>query len=867
MDLGEDVLSCFVRSSLSSTLLHDLVGHGRASLRNPRTLVITADLPRGLYEIALKTAAASFPVESLMLPLKEWPSLKTVPAGPFDFDHTSYRMAVPTFRVIVDGRDCGLVWCEVPSPEDMRARRVRALCGFATERSGRHEIRLELPHHETRLRWSDVERLELRADERRSVRLGDLDGLESKRPRLFTNADELRRLAGHRDGVQQAILDNLVRQLQGGTDRTYGHRTVTAALVALVTGEGRWLEEAVSRTLALCERPYWGYHDVHEVMGWNNDRDAGMRLFETAVVYDWLHDRLAEEQRRTVRAKLAYHADLADRVTRLQKGYWYTRSNEAHGQGLWFGFASAALALLGEDSRAGSWLQWVHGNVLDALAHMPDDGITEWPVFNAQWLILTTTLLEQAMGRRLRGRMPFLRNFARSIGKLHDSLSLVEGLIDKLPMLLLWLARRHRDRRAQADALRHAQLLESGGHVNAPELDPLALVAYDPGLRPSKPSRPARAMCSQNGTVLCRGGRGKAQFVFRCGTPLTPRHHAAHVWIAQSWYHPEHAGSFGWELDGRTVIPVSVTGYRKRTRDANLVTIDGRGHRMDSRWLGGTISLEHVSRVEHFASGPGVTFCHSNIGPSYSEESGVLALTRRWVFFHEPALLVMHDVVAVREPRRLAWHAHTSGRWRGAGPLAFVAEVDGVELAIRALPPGGETPGPDGGVEGVAAEVSVTHYVPPYSFGLNAYKTLEWQPEAHSRRARPVDYLELAFRATKPAARWDLVTVMGPDAAHVLSCSRIDGELTTQVLLGAAGAVRWSQGGTIRIEALNASVEADLAAREGTQDRPLRWTFFGLRHIKRGAETQSWEEPLDAVWHPGENAPRIILPSNSPGIR
>jgi len=861
-----DAAALFVRSTLAGAPLHDVMGRWQARQTGPKTLVLRGPLPAGLYELALATEPGTFPSESLMLELTEWPTMATVPAGPFDFDHTDYRMVVPTFRVAVDDRDGGLAWCEAPTPEDMRDRRIRGRWGIAVEGAGEHEIRLELPADDDRLRWADLSRIELRDDGRFSAGVGDVRALASRRPRLFTDAEQLESLRAERDPNQQTIFDALVGHLESGADGTYLHRTVKAALVGLVTGESRWIEEAIGRTLELCERPYWGYHDVREVMGWNNDRDTGVRMFETAVVYDWLHDRLTDEQRQLIRDKLAYHAELADRVTHLQKGYWYTRTTEAHGQGFWFGFTSAALALLGDDPRAEGWLAWAHGNMLDALTHAPDDGIVEWPVFNAQWLILTAMLLERATGRRLRGRLPFLRNYAANCGKLGRTAVLHAGHNEKRSLLLFWLAGRHRDRRAQADALAEMQWLLARADNPEQQLDPFVLLAYDPSVAPSKPSRPAAALCSQGGTVVCRDSGNGTGFAFCCGTPLTPRHHESHVWLAQAWVRPQHAGSFGWEVAGQPVIPIHVPTYRGRTRDANLITVDGEGHYGDGRWLGSAIPLSRVSRIEHFAAVPGVTYCHGNAAPSYTEASGVKQLTRRWVYLHKAGLVVMHDTVATTGPRELAWHTHTVGQWRQAGSLAFVADGKGsgylfrdeegtrtpadIELAVRMLPADGDA---------VTAEVSPSHYVPPYSCGgLNAYKTLDWQKEAHKRMKQPPDFLELIYRPEGTVSRWECVTVMGPDTKAVLGATRSDKDGVTEISLGRAGAVLWSADGAIRVEALDAEIEAEMVIRTGPESRPGRWLTLGTRQVRQSGQSESWNTPTDLVWPSTGKAPRKI---------
>ena len=834
-------VSCLTPSSLPGQLLQDRMGRMSVETPDERSLVLRGKLAPGRYQMMLKTKSGTFPSESLLIELTEWPSRKRVLAGPFDLDHTEYSMVVPTFRVFVDGDDRGLVWAVVSSPEDMEKRRIRAIWGFEADRRAATEIRLEIPPDEERLRWADLRQLDLFLDDRASV---PFKASDEGRPRLFTDQLAFERLVGDRDPVQEALLANMRDRLEHGHDGTYIHRPVIAALVGRLTGEERWVKEAIEAIEKMCARPVWGYHDVPEIMGWNNDRDAGMRMFEAAFVYDWLYEHVTEAQRRLMREKMAYHASIAYRTTVLQKGYWYYRTAEAHGHGFWFGFAAAALALADTEPEAQKWLDWIHGNVRDALAHMSEDGISEWLVFNVQWLILTAMLLERALGGRLRGRFPLLRNYSRNIIGF-------TGPATSVAPLLLYLAGRHRDRRAQADALLAIGLAADGASLAKPRhLHPLALLAYDPTLAPSRPSpaRPA-AVCSLGGLAMCRGRDPRTRFSFTCGTPLTARQHAAHGWISRAWYQIGHAGSFGWCVGGRTIVPLFVPTYRRDCSNANIITVDGKGHPTHGRWLGFDIPLAKTAWIEHFASGAGVTFCHATASEAFTAEAGVLHRVRRWVYFHDAAVLVLHDTIELDQPRQLAWHLNTTAEPRAAGPNRYALAVKDAAFEVRALH--SKVDGNDD-LDGLASEVATTQFVPPYTLGINLYKTLDWQPELQTQGKAIPNYVDLQFAPAAAAAKWELITLMGEQTAAIASAESraVNGDM--RIDLGDVGSVCWGSG---LVTAGESEIDADMIVRVGDG---ADYVSFRTRSWRRQGDGVTLAAPEDLVWRPGAGAPRSL---------
>lgn len=828
-----------VPSSRRQGTLHDLLGRFTVRHADPRRLVIEGPLAPGRYVLSLSTRAGTFASESLMLDLLEWPSLRTVPSGPFDFDHTEYRMVVPTVRIYVDGEDQGLAWAQVPSPTDMAARLIRLEAGFeargAAADDGCCSIELALPEDEHRLRFADIERMTLHVDPRSSLATPSRGALGAgqdepteARPRLFADASMVDALGQQRGPLREAVWQDLVAQLESGYDGTYAHRTVTAALVGRITGERRWIDEAVARTLAVCDRPIWGYHDVREVMGWNNDRDTGMRLFETACVYDWLHEHLTSEQRSRIAERLAHFAAIVDRATRVQFGYWYTRSNEAHGQGVWFGLAATAVALLGDDARAQRWLDWAHGNIVDAATYLPDDGIVEWPVFNIQWLIMTVMLLERFTGRPLAVDRAPLVSFMRQIPQYGGAIGHSGG--PALPLLLFYLASTERDLEAQADAAGriHRRAQRNGA---AHGLHPLTLLAIDETMPQGAATAPEPALCSDSGVVLCRTTDGRASFHFRCGTPLSGRRHDSHGWNAQAWYGVGHSGAFSWTVGRATIIPAGIKTYRRTADQCNLVSIDGGGHRLETRYLGGLLPLRHASRIELFATSGDVTYCHADSSEAYRDRCDVRRLFRQWVFLHDVGVLVMRDVAELAQPHALALHVNTGGQWESLAPELFLAGVRDAELFLRVLPV-------EPGAGGVAATIGPAAYVPTYTSGINRYRTMDWQPELNKEH-RPADYQQLTLAPPQPTARLEMVTVMALDRAWAESAAVRGDAAALEVELNAGLSVTWAkQPGALPIRTLGAApVPADVLVTRG-EDKPA--LAFGLDRPSATEGQRAW---------------------------
>lgn len=740
--------------------LHDLLERFTAEQPDEWELTLNGQLAAGYYQLTLITRDGSLDTSTLMMDLTEWPTMKQVPTGPWDLDHTQYTMKAVTFACAVNGDPRGLVWANVPSPDELKRARITANWGIWVEAPGAVIITLTVPPNERyRLSWEDVEEIVLAPDDRVPMPLP----IPANRPPLFARAGQFEQLAASPTPLQRAILDNLRFRFERGDDNCYDYRTVMAILLGRLTGDRAAIDLAIERTLALCTKSRWGYHDEPWIMGWNNDRDTGLNMYQTAMVLDYLDEYLTPVQRATIRERLAHFAQLAFIFTVSLRTYWYYRTAEAHGQGFWFGFAAAAMVLRGHHPHAETWLAWIHGNFRMALESLPQDGISEWYVFNVQWHILEAMLFEHATGRQLFAGCPFLDGFARNVRHMVPD----QAGEPTLPTLLFFLAARSRRRRPQADALLTSRLngvwdaAAAGRPVDfdpaTTSLDPLALLACDPDLAPSTPTRPALAMWVQQGQVVCRDHSRRTAMHFRCGTPLSARGHLGQSWINQSWYHSQHAGSFQLEHDGVRLIAAAIGGYRQRADQTNILTIDGGGNPTDARWLGYDIPLRDLPFIEQVTTEDDITEILANLAPAYTPECQVLAAFRRVLFHHPTGLILLHDHVQTSAPHRFAWHLHTAdgGRWRRQSPNVWQTNRQNQPLTVTVL-----RSEVDDLAVAPASRAFQPRWVPAYPTGLNMYKTAEWQTQLRPKQVTVPFHHQLRLSVPGKARSWNLVTAL-----------------------------------------------------------------------------------------------------------
>lgn len=143
------------------------------------------------------------------------------------------------------------------------------------------------------------------------------------------------------------------------TSRWGGDLSVLA-FAHVATGDSRYGEKAREHLLEFATWPAWGLD--REV----GDRDLGLAYLirGNALAYDWLFDSLSTQDRTTIRTSLTQHAQEMYEAASLEiRSEWRNWWIKSYGQNHWdinnTSLGMAALALEGEDQRAGQWLEHV----------------------------------------------------------------------------------------------------------------------------------------------------------------------------------------------------------------------------------------------------------------------------------------------------------------------------------------------------------------------------------------------------------------------------------------------------------------------------------------------------------------------------
>ncbi len=698
-------------------------------------------LPAGHYKLAIRTRKTQFPMETLYVPLLEWPSLKCVPSGPFDIDHTENRMVVPCFHVQVDDQPAGLAWFDIPSAEMGEQRYFRTEFGIVAERDGMHTIRLQFRDGEKRIGWDDVEEIDLLPDERQPQHCPTRDGVT-----LWAEDSAWQSLRERPTQLQRVIFDSLRHSVRSGFAGTYSYRITLLSLLHGL-GDTQCKDELRSRVFQLLDRRYWGFLEAEGELGCDNDRDAGIRLMEMCCALGWAGDAFNDAERARMREKIRHHARIFYRFTILQKAYWPDTTMEAHGLGGWLGLTTAAALLHRDDPEARVWLDWCYGNFLRNASFLPRDGFNPWPVFNPQWSVYSLALFETLTGRRLLEANPFFASYGPMLSHLlamgllpamKQSAAIGAGHLREEPLLMSYLGKRNRDERVHfcaAESIR--QIAATGGH-----LPPLTLLfaTTEPAVAPPALSVP-RTFRARSGHVAtfddAEGHRLKLEF--NCGSPQGPENVTVLNRYMQFHNSMNYTGNYTVELDGELVIGGPRQSYDYRTGMFQMVTVNSGGHIMEHRYGGYCFQPCEQPFIRFSRDSEELLCVQAELRPIYRADLPLTRAVRHLCLVRGKGILIVLDEFAAASPLRFAHHIHTPGEFVPEGNSRWKAKKSAAELCIASLLPAG-----------CEARVGETAYVPTYSLGLNAYKSPDWQPEAHAQFKKPPSFQHIEHTTVAP---------------------------------------------------------------------------------------------------------------------
>ncbi|WNQ10672.1 hypothetical protein MJA45_24120 [Paenibacillus aurantius] len=353
----------------------DVTGYLSDIKVEPHRLVLRAALPPGLYHFRLETKDGAFDMNTAAVPMVQVPDGRLESVGPWDLDHLSNVMAMPMARTYVNGRLVGGLWFDMPGPEEVANSRLRAEFGIeATE--GETEIKLEFVERDRdRIDWQRIRFLEIRKDDR-SWR--ELLPAEQSRPRLYLNAEDADRLREQLIGRPE--FDRICDRIR--KDGSAGEVDFDLICLAHLLTEDQEIGQMIKRrVLEVCSLPTWSGKADPLVMGGDNDRGISLKLYMTALAWDWCRELFDSNEQAVIKDKVGTYLQKIFDFTVLQRAYMGCPSPEPHSLGTWNGTAIACMAFYDDLPLARKILPFFHGLFCDSLRLYPLDGKNVWVTY------------------------------------------------------------------------------------------------------------------------------------------------------------------------------------------------------------------------------------------------------------------------------------------------------------------------------------------------------------------------------------------------------------------------------------------------------------------------------------------------------
>jgi len=377
----------------------DVTGNVTDIQANAYRLSVRLCLPEGLYSGRIETIPHAFDMSTAMIEMVRVPDGKRVPVGPWDLDHIRNVMALPMIRTFVNGKLKGGLWFSVPGPGQIADGRLSAEFGFEAE-EGENELVLELIERDRdRMDWGRLASLELRQDDRRTL---PLLPAEDRHPFIFLAADEVEQVRKRWLGAAEfTALEERLRyeELVLLTDNSQGTLEL-ASLVYALTGDETIGVRAKARIMDLAHAATWSGRPDPLLMGGDNDRVIGIRLYQIALAWDYLQPLLDSADREAILAKAEEYLQKIYDFTLLQRGYMGCPAIDPHSLGAWNGAAIACMAFYHEVAIARRALPLFHGLFTDSLTLFPASGKAAWATYFPFHLVLYLAAAHAFGGKR-----------------------------------------------------------------------------------------------------------------------------------------------------------------------------------------------------------------------------------------------------------------------------------------------------------------------------------------------------------------------------------------------------------------------------------------------------------------------------------
>lgn len=844
--------------------LIDIIGRVTDIQANKYRLTMRLSLPAGLYRGRLATVPGSFEMGTAMIEMVQVPDGKRVPVGPWDLDHIHNVMAVPMVRTYVNGRLKGGLWFSMPGPEEIAEERLAAEFGFEAQ-EGDNELVLELIERDRqRLDWGKLAYFELREDDRRPVAL---EPATTSHPRIFIHPHEVELV---RERLQDTIeFKELRKQLSTEdlvflTDNSQGTLEMACLFYAL-TGDQVIGARAKDRILELAHASTWRGRPDPLLMGGDNDRGISLRLYLTALGWDYLQPLLNDSERKAMLAKAEEYIGKMYDFTLLQRGYMGCPAIDPHSLGAWNGTAIACMAFFEELAIARRALPFFHGLFCESLKLFPDSGKAAWATYFPFHLVLYLAAAHTFGGKRHElDASAFLDHLAEALlasFEVPNSQELQRGLRTREHRFLTaFLCRFHPTPgiesiyRAFADRERRAT-----GQVVPGIFDLL----YAPSVCGPIASFPDRPLFAKDVGDLIACVRGEhTMTVSISGGPKPGRKAVFHLMPQNREFAPS-MGALDVTIDGIPVIcNINMGLYGLNSALTNTMCFEDGGVLTNGQYLNGAVPPESCAVIRRCFIDERYLYAHIVVTYALDPKLCVRQADRVFVLDRKTGVILLSDSFRGEQAIRFATHLHCSGS---------VTELGGGQYRLT----GGQAnliAGIKGGSKGLddaeggeifvqilnsrpSARVVVEEptWVPGYIYGLN---NTGQEDISEGRFPR---YCRWRLEACEPVTQGSFLVTLGSRPGQT---AYVDGA----VVLEQGGCIRF---GYSTLTALGVECDCECLLWE---EETRRIMAMGLSRLCHGSSELTFTVPVDVTYNADEGVGTIYAqgafePERTSGFR
>jgi hypothetical protein len=841
--------------------LLDVTGRVTDIQTTPRRLAVRLHVPAGLYRGRFQTVAGAFAMGTAMIDMVRVPDGQRVPVGPWDLDHIQNVMAMPMMRTYVNGALKGGLWFSMPGPDQIAAGRLEAEFGFEAQ-EGQNELVLEfVERDQERMDWGRLEFFELRHDDRRRV---SLVPRSQEHPCIFVAADgaaQARTRWQERDDFKALCEELRTQDLVLLSDNSQGLLEV-ACLVFALTGDPVIGARAKERIMGLARATTWSGRPDPLLMGGDNDRPISLRLYHTALGWDYLQPLLDDTERRLILAKAEEYIGKMYDFTLLQRGYMGCPAIDPHSLGAWNGAAIACMAFYADLAIARHALPFFYGLFCDSVALLPDSGKAAWATYFPFHMILALAAAHTFGGQRPElDTSPFLEHLAQALMAAFDvpnSQELQRGLRTREHRFLTaFLCRFH-------PTLEVESIYRAFAERERSATGQLALGIFDLLYAPSEgpiaafPERPLYAR--DVGDVIATVRAERTMAVSLSGGPKAGRR-AVFSLMPQNREFAPAMGAFDITVDGTPVIcNVNMGQYGLDSALTNTMCFESGGAVTNGQYLNGAVAPERCAVMRRCFIGDRYLYAHVVLTSALDPTLGVRRADRVFILDRKTGVTLLSDAFAGDKAIRFATHLHCSGSVTDIGQGQY--RLTGGQANLIAGTKGGSKGLDDAERGEIFVQVLESNpctrvvveepiWVPGYIYGLNntGQETL-----ADGRFPR---YRRWRLEAVEPVRQGAFLLALSLCAGQV---DRVEGA----VILPQAGGVRLGYGA---LSGLGLQCDCECLLWD---DKTV--SALGLRRLRHGASELIFAAPVDMEYKVDTGGGRVYAqtedrPTSSDGFR